>query len=131
MHAMHFGPTSVSPRHRRTAWLAMLLMALNALWPLLAAAQPADSVMMEVCTAQGRQLIAGERSPSQNGSGAKDPVSHCTLCAGSDKPVLADVAPDSIPVTILDSSPGEAWPPIAPQGYRRSPAHPRAPPVLS
>lgn len=110
----------------------MLLMALNALWPLIAAARPADSAMMEICTAQGLRLVAGEPSAPQNGSGAKDPMSHCTLCAGSDKPAAPPSAHEKIPVAaarVLLPVQGQLV--LASRGHGRSPAQPRAPPAIS
>jgi hypothetical protein len=135
MRAMHSGSTSVRAfsrsAFRRVSWIVIALMALNSLWPLIAGARPAGAAMMEICTAQGLRLVAGDPAAPQNGD-AKDPISHCTLCSGPDKPavppaVFAQLAFASIQLLRPVQTPSF----VAPNGYSRSPAHPRAPPVLS
>lgn len=119
---------------RFTSWLAILAMALNALWPLLANAKPAGfSPLAEICTAQGVKSIAAESGTSSNDSGAKHLQPHCPLCSfGTDKvsappsaPLRIDAAAVFGNVSFIAVQPAESRSDI------RTPAHPRAPPAHS
>ena len=119
---------------RFTSWLAILAMALNALWPLLANAKPTGfSPLTEICTAQGVKSIAGEPGRSSDDSGAKHLQPHCPLCSfGTDKvsappsaPLHIDSAAASIGVSFSALQSAE------PRSDIRTPAHPRAPPAHS
>ena len=68
--------TALRPRRRVAAWLALLSMVLNAAWPLLANAQPADPAA-EICSAAGGSH-AGGVAPATPGKGYH--ASHCNLC---------------------------------------------------
>jgi hypothetical protein len=64
---------------RRTgSWLAILAIALQALWPLLAHAKPRSVVLVPLCTVAGEthyvELETGGRSP------ASTHEEHCKLC---------------------------------------------------
>jgi hypothetical protein len=134
---MHAG----SRQFRFTLWLAIVAMALSALWPLLANARPGPQpALFEVCTASGIKWISsGVSSDLGNTGSAPDQgvadhlQPHCVLCSfGTDQaPVLVQAA-SSIPAA--EASTG-AFPPAAlfhpPHPDLRSPAQPRAPPVLS
>ncbi len=113
-----------------TGWLAIVLMALNALWPLIANARPASAAAFtEVCTAGGMQRIpvdgGGTRAPELTLS------QHCASCAFSgDRAAAPPTAPllfVSAPVQISVLSVAE--PAFGPtfSGYPYSP--PRAPPA--
>jgi hypothetical protein len=119
---------------RFTSWLAILAMALNALWPLLANAKPAGfSPLTEICTAQGVKSIAGEAGSTSDDSGTKHLQPHCPLCSfGTDKVS----APPSAPLRIDSASASGAVSFVAfqsaePRSDIRTPAHPRAPPARS
>ena len=51
----------VRVKHRICASLALLLMALNALWPLIVSAQP-NSIPTEICSVSGAKTMAGAHS---------------------------------------------------------------------
>jgi hypothetical protein len=119
---------------RFTSWLAILAMALNALWPLLANAKPAGfSPLTEICTAQGVKSIAGEPGSSSDDSGAKHLQPHCPLCSfGTDKVS----APPSVPLHVESAAASTGVSFVVFQSAEsrsdiRSPAHPRAPPAFS
>ena len=118
---------------RFTVWLAILAMALNALWPLIANAKPSGvESLFEICTTQGLKAVSGD-APSQGEEGTKHLQPHCPLCSfGTDKVA----APPSMPIHV--EPPAEAGyvstavsGPEPVSGHFRSPAHPRAPPFIS
>ena len=122
---------------RFTAWIAIAAMALNALWPLLANAQPGGTASpFEVCTAQGLKTIAADAGsvPDSSGqSGSEHLQPHCPLCStGSDK---YSAAP-STPLVVISAVESGCITPAAVQSAEsrsdfRSPAQPRAPPAVS
>lgn len=66
------------------AWLAILAMMLNALWPLIANAQP-NSIPTEICSADG----AKTKTRTANGENLPAPPAHhdklascCDFCVG-------------------------------------------------
>ena len=69
---------------RAAAWTAILAMALNALWPLLAAANPGvpEPFGVEVCTSNGLVMVfdAGRQLPNPDGP-AHRLVPHCAFCS--------------------------------------------------
>ncbi|MGH8688916.1 MAG: DUF2946 domain-containing protein [Burkholderiales bacterium] len=80
---------------RLPAWLGILAMALNALWPLLAGANPgvADPTGTQVCTANGLVwVVDGDRQlPSPDGP-VHRLTPHCGFCAfGTAHAVLQSV----------------------------------------
>ena len=104
-------------------------MALNAAWPLLANAQPADPAA-EICSAAGGNH-AGGGAPATPGKGYH--ASHCNLCPfGAERG--AAIAPTVRP--LLASAPA-ATPGFVPRGAPQAPvslypaAPPRAPPFSS
>jgi len=129
---------AASRQFRFASWLAILAMALSALWPLLANARPgAQPSLFEVCTAAGIKWVSGagtdgtDTAPDQGGAKYLQP--HCALCSfGPDKvPVLVQAA-FSIPAAEVSTGacpPAALFHPTRPD--LRSPAQPRAPPVLS
>lgn len=113
-------------RHRTAAWLALAAMALNAAWPLLANAQPADP-SAEICSASGGKHVA----PVTPDKGYH--ASHCNLCpfgaehgAAVALAVVSQLLPVPAPVQVFAR--GET-----PQRQTAlySAAPPRAPPALS
>jgi hypothetical protein len=104
-------------------------MTLNAAWPLLANAQPADPAA-EICSAAGGSH-AGGSAPATPGKGYH--ASHCNLCPfGAERG--AAIAPAVRP--LLASAPAAA-PAFVPRGVPQAPvslypaAPPRAPPLHS
>jgi hypothetical protein len=118
---------------RIATWLAVLAVSLNALWPLVANAKPVGAFdpSSEICTVGGIKTFAGGGALPQPADNAHQPdCSFCTL--GADKFVLPSAGVAHVPA--MSRGPDfqaatAALPPAAP--FRHSPAHPRAPPVLS
>ena len=118
---------------RIAGWLAILAMSLNALWPLVANAKPswAFDPGTEICTVGGVKAFAGGGGSPQPVDNAHQPnCSFCTL--GADRFAL----PASAVAVVLPATESPVFradiagiPPAEPSSY--SPAHPRAPPVLS
>ena len=120
-----------SSSHRFSAWLAILVMALHALWPVLANAKPGSSSFVEVCTADGMRFVQGNPDAPGDSGGVRSV--HCALCSlGADK-----VPPvPQTPLFKLDDSVAVALPlgqdgPAQSATPTHSPAHPRAPPAFS
>ena len=124
-----------STRTRRfSSWLALAVFALNAFWPLLANARPADvSWQMELCSSQGMKTIPGGPTSSPADGGAMLLTPHCPLCFfGADRVF----APMAAPLQFVSTAAPASRPQYAVQSAEShgdifSPAHPRAPPVLS
>jgi len=113
-------------------WLAMLAMALNVLWPLLAHAKPqGDSPVIEICTSAGMKWAAADGSGQQPAKKNLSP--HCEFCSlSADRaplPSAAAIAPVEVSIAIAAVAAGESAPVVARPCF--SPALPRAPPVLS
>ncbi len=71
-------------KREAVAWAAILSMLLNALWPLLAGANPAtpDLFAAEVCTANGlRVVIAGDRQLPGSDGPSHRLMPHCAFCS--------------------------------------------------
>lgn len=114
-------------RRSLPAWLAIIAMALQALWPLLAQAKPFDPLQAAaVCSAAGTVAPSGGDVPAEGGPAHE----HCRLCvSGSAKPLLAMA--DCTALLQVEAVPAEriALAHVAPQVHRfHPPASPRAPP---
>jgi hypothetical protein len=125
---------ATSVKFRFASWLAIAAMALNALWPLLANAQPVGAPsLLEICTSQGMKTIAADPDSGSDDFAAKHLQPHCPLCSfGSDKAS----APPSAPLHIGSASLMGCLPPSSinaavPGSEHYTPALPRAPPALS
>src|SRR5213075_2449872 len=69
-------------RDRAAAWIAILAVALNALWPLVAQAKPSSVVLVPVCTVGGVTHyieVPGGKSPAEQSSSAQH--EHCKFCS--------------------------------------------------
>lgn len=122
------------PARRLNAWIALLAMALNALWPVIAQAKPGPSpTLQEVCTSAGLQKIAVDvDQPADHSAGGKASP-HCAFCSlGSDSLALlpSTHAAIAVVVQVRDSLPVHYEAPLA-ERYVLSSAPPRAPPSLS
>ena len=119
-------------RYRRSiaAWLAILAVALQVFWPLVAQAQPKSALYGSICSAGG-----GDHSPAApGGHGPGRHVKHCPLCsAGGDRAAQAVDSP-AHPLFIVAGASFEV-PAVLPAASFRStvvsPAQPRAPPYFS
>jgi hypothetical protein len=116
------------------AWLAILALTLQALWPLLVHARPANVHLVPLCTIDGVTHfveIPGGKSPAEQRSGSFH--EHCKLCVfGVDRLAAVPAAP--LPVLRVEMSVFiVAAPAVAVHVSSLSapPAPPRAPPALS
>jgi len=119
---------------RLVSWLAIAVMALNALWPLLATARPAGvPSFMEICTSTGMQLVAGDPVAPSGDSDNKHLQEHCPLCVlGTDRLL----APPSTPWPFFlprtgPSGLAEFVPAVPLRGDNLAAAQPRGPPLHS
>ena len=116
-------------RHRSTAaWLAILAIALQALWPLLAQAKPKNVLLVPVCTVQGVthyvELPSGDAPVERKAASQHD---HCSFCASggalaSAVQVFKVVEVSSLPLPARQEACVENQPVFS--------ARPRAPPLL-
>jgi hypothetical protein len=113
-------------------YLAVLAIALQALWPLLAQAKPKNALLVPVCTVQGvthyielpsSGTPAEERAASQH--------DHCSFCSfGGERAALSPFLQPAISARLEEAQP----PPVAVRELRSerpSDARPRAPPAVS
>ena len=124
--------TSLRARNSIAAWLALVGVALNASWPLLANAKPSvPALPSEICSATGLKH-AGEGSPG-DAPGKNVSPSHCTLCPGNAE---RGAALSGIVAVLFRSAPACAQAPAFFAGARLQAApafsgSPRSPPALS
>jgi hypothetical protein len=127
---MLFKPSSL----RFSAWLAILVMALNALWPLVAHAKPVGfSPMSEICSTDGLKMVSAPADQAPDDSAAKHLQPHCSLCSfGTDKVSAPPSASLKVPAdtllgyrSIVPESSAEV------RSHVRHDARPRAPPSIS
>src|SRR4051812_2566689 len=114
---------------RLATWLALLGMTLNALWPLLANAGPADFSAPVCSTAhQGASgLLAGTPLPM---SPAKKIAPHCAFCgAGHSLAAMAPPEPGWFAAAV--GEPPRQPPQSGSPTCQLLAANPRGPPVLS
>lgn len=114
------------------AWAAIIAIAFNALWPLLAQLKPGAPAPLLVA---GAAYEHSSHHPSQGSSGQTDPgplTPHCAFCslsAGWFAIGTAHRSDFSLPADVLESRPAlSASVSLAFPDYRR--ANPRAPPVV-
>ncbi|SRR5579864_7569904 len=113
-------------RGRIAAWLALAAIALNAFWPVIANARPAESaVSSEICSAIG--LKHGD-SPDGN------PLSlRCALCAfhaGHGVAITPTTSAPAVPADAVDEHPAPVDEPRLEAAFDPA-APPRAPPFPS
>lgn len=118
-------------RIRLTAWLALLAVALNAFWPLLAQARPAQAgeTGFEVCTVAGiRHLGTKDEAPARG-----QLVPHCAFCTlGAGHAPLAAMPACVLPPAPFSFgavAPRDTGPHLVRFGFES--AQPRAPPLVS
>jgi hypothetical protein len=117
--------------NRFVSWIAVLAMALNALWPLIAQAKPRSVTLVPVCTVQGVTHyieLPGGNSPLEQKSSAQH--EHCSYCSfGGERVALAPLLQ-----SILSTRVVQAQPPYVDafelRSERSSNARPRAPPSV-
>jgi hypothetical protein len=118
----------MNPRHGRlAAWVAVLAMALNALWPLVAQAKPRSVTLVPVCTIGGethyQELPAGKTPLEQQTSSHQEHCSYCSLSALPSQLVFL-VSEKSV------SSEPEQVEPLLVETRKTLTRRPRAPPFL-
>jgi hypothetical protein len=122
------------PRRRSAAWIAILAMALQVVWPLVANAKPAQAALLvPLCTLDGVTHYV-ELPAGKPGQGDHAPAQHCKLCTfGADRGVAP--APNVIlAVPAAAASPALTCATTAADRFSSCclpPAPPRAPPALS
>jgi len=116
-------------RRSLPAWLAIVAMALQALWPLLAQAKPFDPLQSAViCSAAGMALPAGGDVPY----GGDRALEHCKLCLSGAGKVSLPPSSANVPLQV-DPVPAiriAHRSPVISSSPLYSPAHSRAPPAL-
>ena len=119
-------------RFRLTAWFAAILVATNALWPLLAQARPANGPPYSViCTAQGLRSLPGEPAGPEQPADAISSQLHCALCsAGGDMQCLPPSAGAALADSGLHSPAMQARGADAATSQAYLSPQPRAPPVV-
>jgi hypothetical protein len=114
------------------AYLAILAIALQALWPLLAQAKPKNAVLVPVCTVQGVthyiELPSNGTPVEQHAASQHD---HCSFCSfGGERAALASFLPPVLSARIDETAPRH----VAVSEVRSAKpysARPRAPPAVS
>jgi hypothetical protein len=121
-------------RHRSpvAVYLAILAIALQALWPLLAQAKPKNAVLVPVCTVQGVthyiELPSNGTPVEQHAASQHD---HCSFCSlGGDRVALSPFLQPAISTGLEQARPAH----VAVDELRSEKffsARPRAPPAVS
>jgi hypothetical protein len=119
-------------QNRIAAWVAILAIALNALWPLIAQAKPRSVTLVPVCTVQGvthyLELPAGN-SPLEQKSSAQH--EHCSYCSfGAERVALSPLLQSIVAIEIQETQPVHFEDRFS-RSEKASFARPRAPPAIS
>lgn len=119
-------------RERLAAWIAAFAVALNALWPLIAQAQPKSTRLVTTICSSGGDVHTVDLSGNLPSNGSGTTHDHCKLCvAGGDRFQILQEKSD-FPVRAASPSTG-IFAPILAADFRstsNSPARPRAPPAI-
>ena len=119
-------------RNPVAVYLAVLAIALQALWPLLAQARPKNAVLVPVCTVQGvTHYIELPSSGTPVEEHAASQHDHCSFCTfGGERAALSGF----LQSIITPPAEGAEPPQVAARELRSespSAARPRAPPAVS
>jgi len=113
------------------AWVAILAITLNALWPLLSQLQPGNaSMQMDGCAMQHSDMGEQDSAPAEPSL----PMPHCAFCslAPGGFVVLVTDRFDPVALTIDTKEFRPTSPEVRLAAFFNFPfAQPRAPPVLS
>ena len=121
-------------RRRRSiaVHFAVLAMALNALWPLIAQAKPRSVTLVPVCTVQGVTHyieLPGGNSPLEQKSSAQH--EHCSYCSfGGERVALPPLLQSTAVIEIQEARPVHVEDRCS-RSEKTSNARPRAPPAVS
>jgi hypothetical protein len=112
------------------AWAAILAMALQALWPLIAQARPRSATLVPICTVDGvthYYELKDADTPLEKRSATHH--DHCAFCSfdSGRTAALASAPGFSLP-SFESEAPAEQQAVSAAPAYRYPPAFPRAPP---
>jgi hypothetical protein len=119
-------------QHRLAAWVAVLAMALNALWPLIAQAKPRSVTLVPVCTVQGVTHyleLPGSHSPLEQKSSAQH--EHCSYCSFGGERAALSLSLPSIFSRTSEEAPPRHVDATESRSETSSSARPRAPPAKS
>jgi hypothetical protein len=114
--------------HRLAAWLAVLAMTLQALWPLLAHAKPRDVVLVPLCTVDGETHYA---ELDVGGSRSDPAAEHCPQCWIGTERALAATHLSSVRLASARHAVIAARETTAPAKAVAESARPRGPPLPS
>jgi len=119
-------------RNRAVAILAMLAMALQALWPLVAQAKPdVPGVRVPVCTIEGITHyveLPASQSPAEQRSAAHH--EHCKMCVfGAERLAVLPVAAPIVKVAQNPQQPLDSLREVSSPSPLHRPALARAPPA--
>jgi hypothetical protein len=89
---------------RSATWIAILAMAINALWPLLARAQPGEPLLVAVICGGGDGVHAIDLTGKAPG-GSRAAYDHCQLCVSGDR---VAVLPSADPMSLAEGHPVSA-----------------------
>jgi hypothetical protein len=113
-------------RRRSVAWLAIAAVALQGIWPLLALARPAATVLVPLCTVGGETHYYELPIEPKRGVAHE----HCALCVLGER-----AAPPPHHAELLATQAGEAGAAVVVSSGFATPlfsaARPRGPPLLS
>jgi hypothetical protein len=122
-------------RNRFASMLAILAMALQAFWPLLAHAQANNPTLYApICSVQGDGTmvdLSGGKIPADDGAGKHQ--KHCKHCVGGNDrvQVLVSAPADAFRTPAFVAEKPAAIPAAAVLSSSATPAQPRAPPPFS
>ncbi len=121
-------------RHRSpvAVYVAVLAIALQALWPLLAQAKPKNAVLVPVCTVQGVthyiELPSNGTPVEEHAASQHD---HCSFCSfGGERAALTPFLPPVLAARIDETAPRHVAV-SEPRSATPYSARPRAPPAVS
>jgi hypothetical protein len=122
---------NLSMSARLAAWLALVALVLNTLWPFTANAEP-SGIAQEICSADASKYSNNGYGPAKLPPG-EHRLRHCALCLPSAHSALA--TPPSFPwlTRLPKASTGrlEAGPLPPQRVYLHPHAQPRAPPLYA
>ena len=116
------------------AWFAALAMVLQALWPLLAHARPAEApILVQLCTIDSVthyiELKTGKQTPLEQRSASHG--EHCKLCVFEGAKDVLAVFEGIVSFSREKEEALETEKPFRLASFPATPAQPRAPPTLS
>jgi len=122
----------MSRRRSLPAYLAVLAIALQALWPLLAQAKPKSVMLVPVCTVQGVthyiELPKGSAPVEQKAASQHD---HCSFCSTGGERIAAPASRSEPPIVAASFGAPQSLESPFLESQRHFNARSRAPPAAS